>query len=175
VLDVFASTGGFTVYSAAGGATEVVAVDQSEPTLAVAARNLQHNIGLPPVQRCAYQPMVGDAFEVMNRLVRQGQRFDMVVIDPPSFAQRQTNVDRALDAYGRLTELGVRLTRPDGILVQASCSSRVTAEQFHTTVSHAAARLDRPLHELRRTGHPIDHPVGFAQGAYLKAVFAIVH
>ncbi len=174
VLDVFASTGGFTVYAAAGGAREVMAVDLSEPTLSVVARNLHHNSDRAAVRACDFRPTVADAFREMDRLGRKGQRFDVVVIDPPSFAQRQFEIERAISAYSKLTDLGVRLVHPDGLLVQASCSSRVSAEQFHTAVTHSAARANRPLEEIRRTGHAIDHPVTFPEGAYLKAVFARV-
>ena len=174
VLDVFASTGGFTVHAAAGGATEVVAVDLSEPTLAVAGRNLAHNSARPEVAACRFTPVVADAFEELERLGRNGRRFDLVVVDPPSFAQRQQHVARALAAYGRLTELAVRVVRPGGLLLQCSCSSRVTAEQFHAEVARAAARAARPLTEVRRTAHAVDHPVTFPEGAYLKAVLARV-
>jgi 23S rRNA (cytosine1962-C5)-methyltransferase len=174
VLDMFAATGGFTVNAAAGGATDVVAVDISEPTLAAATRNLAHNSSLAEVAACRFRPIVGDALEVMDRLYRNGERFDVVIVDPPSFTPRQTSVDRALAAYARLTERGVRLVRPGGWYVQASCSSRVTADDFHRTVAVAAANAGRPLDEWKRTGHPIDHPSTFAEGSYLKAVFARV-
>lgn len=171
VLDLFASTGGFTVHAAAGGATDITAVDLSEPTLAVAARNLGHNAGLPAAAACTYKPVVADAFREMDRMVQQGRKFDIVVIDPPSFAQRQTEVARALSAYTKLTDLGVRLVRRGGLFVQCSCSSRVTADEFHVEVAHAAGKAGRPLEIVRRTGHAIDHPIGFTEGAYLKAVF----
>jgi 23S rRNA (cytosine1962-C5)-methyltransferase len=174
VLDLFASTGGFTVHAAAGGANEVTAVDLSEPTLAVAARNLAHNAHLPKVAACTYKPIVGDAFREMDRFLRQGRKWDIVVIDPPSFAQRKHETERALAAYAKLTDIGIRLVERGGLLAQFSCSSRVTAEQFHVTVNRAAARIDRPLDELRRTGHPIDHPVSFTEGAYLKGIIARV-
>jgi 23S rRNA (cytosine1962-C5)-methyltransferase len=174
VLDVFASTGGFSVNAAAGGATEVVAVDLSAPTLAAAGRNMRHNLHLAAVAACTFRPVVGDAFVEMDRLSPKG-KFDVVVIDPPSFAQRQADVAKALSAYSTLTEKGVRLLRPGGLLVQCSCSSRVTAADFFATVARAAARAGRPLEELRRTGHPVDHPVTFPEGAYLKAVFAVVN
>lgn len=174
VLDVFAATGGFTVHAAAGGAREVVPVDISAPTLAAAQRNIAHNIARPAVAACRVRPLVGDAYEVIDRLQRAGEQFDMVVIDPPSFTPRQTSVARALSAYARLTDRGVRLVRPGGWLVQASCSSRVTADDFHSTVAHTAARAGRPLQEWRRTGHPLDHPVTFPEGSYLKATFARV-
>ena len=174
VLDVFCATGGFSVHAAAGGATNVTAVDISEPTLAVAARNMAHNSADPTVAACKLRPLAGDAYEVLDRLHRNGERFDIVIIDPPSFTPRQESVARALEAYARLTERGVRLVRSDGWFVQASCSSRVTAEEFHRTVAHTAAQAGRPLDEWRRTGHAVDHPVTFPEGAYLKAVFAKV-
>ena len=174
VLDVFASTGGFTVHAAAGGAASVTAVDISAPTLAAAERNLALNRHLPEVAACATRTVVADAFREMDRLQRSRTKFDVVVVDPPSFAMRQTDVERATGAYAKLTELAVGLLRPDGLLVQCSCSSRVSAEIFHATVARAAARARRPLDELRRTGHAIDHPVAYPEGAYLKAVFARV-
>jgi 23S rRNA (cytosine1962-C5)-methyltransferase len=172
VLDVFASTGGFTVHAAAGGAAAVTAIDLSAPTLEVAARNLAHNAHLPAVAACNYTAVVADAFREMETYVKQGRKYDIVIIDPPSFAQRQHEVSRALAAYAKLTDLGVRLVQRGGLFVQSSCSSRVTAEDFHVTVAHAAARADRPLEIERTTAHAIDHPVTFPEGAYLKAVFA---
>jgi 23S rRNA (cytosine1962-C5)-methyltransferase len=174
VLDIFAGTGGFGVYAAAGGATRVTSVDQSEPTLAVAERNFAHNAALPNVRHCERDSIVGDAFEVMDRLIQRRKHYDIVVVDPPSFAQRKSSVERALHAYGQLTQRAVQLTRPDGLLVQASCSSRITEEQFYATVRGSAQRAGFDLIELRRTGHAVDHPVTFAQGGYLKALFARV-
>ncbi len=174
VLDIFAATGGFGIYAAAGGATRVTSVDQSEPTLAAAERNFDHNSGLPNVRHCEHDAIIGDAYEVMDRLIQRRKHYDIVVVDPPAFAQRKSNVDRALHAYGQLTQRAVQLTRPDGLLVQASCSSRVTEEQFYATVRGSAQRAGYDLVELRRTGHAVDHPVTFPQGGYLKALFARV-
>ncbi len=171
VLDVFASTGGFSVHAAAGGARSVHAIDLSAPTLAAAEHNMELNGYLDAVQSCEFTTEVGDAFEVMVSLARGGRTYDLVVVDPPSFAQRQANVEGALRAYTRLTHLALRLVRPGGTLVQASCSSRVTAEQFFDTVLAAADAAGRPLREVLRTGHDIDHPVTFREGAYLKAGF----
>jgi len=174
VLDVFAATGGFGIYAAAGGAIRVTSVDQSAPTLAVAERNFAHNSGLANVRHCEHDVMIGDAYEVMDRLIQRRKHYDIVVVDPPAFAQRKSNVDRALHAYGQLTQRAVQLTRPEGLLVQASCSSRVTEEQFYATLRGSAQRIGFDLVEIRRTGHAVDHPVTFAQGGYLKALFAQV-
>ncbi|MEM1332132.1 MAG: class I SAM-dependent rRNA methyltransferase [Actinomycetota bacterium] len=169
VLDVFASTGGFTVHAAAGGATSVHAVDLSAPTLAAAERNVAHNATDPKVARCAVTTEVADAFEAMSRLGRERRRYGLVIVDPPSFAQRAAAVSTALGAYTRLTHLALDLVEPGGILVQASCSSRVTAADFFERIFVVANGRGIELTELRRTGHDIDHPVGFPEGAYLKA------
>ena len=172
VLDVFCATGGFGVHAAAAGARSVLGVDASEGALAAAQRNFALNGGLAAVAACEHTVEAGDAFEVMERFGRQHRRFDIVVVDPPSFAQRESFVPRALAAYGRLTERALRLLAPGGLLVQASCSSRVTADEFVATVRGAAGRAGWDLRIVRQTAQPIDHPVGFPQGAYLKAVFA---
>ena len=171
VLDLFASTGGFTVHAAAGGALSVHSVDLSAPTLAATEHNLALNANLPAVAACTATAQVGDAFEVMSALAQAGTTYDLVVIDPPSFAQKQSSVDGALRAYERLTHLALPLLRPGGTLVQASCSSRVSAEAFFDAVLHAADVAGEELVELGRTGHDLDHPVTFPEGAYLKAGF----
>ena len=171
VLDVFASTGGFSVHAAAGGATSVHAVDASAPTLAAAEANMALNIELPAVAACRFSTQVGDAFEVMASLADSGRSYDLVIVDPPSFAQRQADTDRARSAYARLTQLALPLVRQGGVLVQASCSSRVTSDQFIATVVSAADRAGYTLSEIARSGHDVDHPVGFPEGAYLKAGF----
>ncbi len=174
VLDVFASTGGFSVAAAAGGATSVDLIDVSGPALRTAERNLAHNRFIAAVRACRVRTSTGDAFVEMERLRRREQRFDLVVVDPPSFAQRQADVANALRSYARLTKSAVGLVEHGGSLVQSSCSSRVTADEFFTTVHEAAASAGVALSEIRRTGHPLDHPIGFEHGAYLKTLYARV-
>ncbi len=171
VLDVFSCTGGFSVYAAGGGAVEVHSVDASPGAIATAQRNMDLNRHRPEIAACRHLTTVGDAFEVMARLARAGERFGIVVIDPPSFAPNAASVRRALTAYARLTELGLRLTRLGGTLVQASCSSRVGLADFARTVHAAASAAGYQVRELARTEHPLDHPVGFPEGSYLKALF----
>ena len=174
VLDVFSSTGGFSVSAAAGGAASVHMVDQSEPAIRTAERNLRHNRQLAEVRHCGTHATVGDAFEVLTTLAGREQQFDLVIVDPPSFASNQAAVPRALAAYGRLTRLALAVTRPGGTLVQCSCSSRVSTDDFVQTVLDAAASAGRDVHLTRRAGHAVDHPVGFEHGAYLKAVYLAV-
>lgn len=173
VLNVFAYTGGFSVYAARGGAREIVSVDASAPALETAIRNMAHNRHIPSVAAASHETVAQDAFEALAQMAKMGRRFDMVIVDPPAFAKKQDQVPQALSAYKRLTRLGLDVLRPGGILVQASCSSRVDAVAFYETINRAAAQAGRPLREIERTGHALDHPVTFKEGAYLKCLFAI--
>ena len=96
----------------------------------------------------------------------------MVIADPPAFAKRQDGEALAISAYERLTRLALGVLQPRGTVVLASCSRPVSAESFFDAVHRAAAQAGRPLNEIERTGHPLDHPVGFKEGAYLKCLFA---
>jgi 23S rRNA (cytosine1962-C5)-methyltransferase len=174
VLDVFCCTGGFSVHAAAGGATEVHSVDLSRHAVAATAHHLVLNRDRPAVAACRARSTVGDAFAVMEDLARAGERHDVVVVDPPSFASKQSDVAGALRAYQRLTTLAVALVRPGGLLFQASCSSRVGAERFLEAVQRGAAGAGVDLRVEATTGQGVDHPVGFPEGAYLCAVLATV-
>lgn len=167
VLNVFAYTGGFSVYAARGGAREIVSVDVSVPALEAAVRNMAHNkLNVP------HEAIAEDAFEVLTRMKVQQRLFDMVILDPPMFAQNEKQIESALSAYKKLTRLGLGVLRKGGTLVQASCSGRVSADSFFESVHGAARDARRPLTEIERTGHGVDHPIGFAKGAYLKCLFA---
>ncbi|MCP4358601.1 MAG: DUF4277 domain-containing protein, partial [Chloroflexi bacterium] len=174
VLNLFAYTGGFSLYAARGGARQVISLDRSQPALAAAVRNFKLNQADARVAACEHEILLGDAFQSLSRMAQSGQSFDMVIIDPPSFAKKQTEVERALWAYGRLVRLGLEVLAPNGILVMASCSSRVDADTFFQTVHQVARRGGRPLQEIERTGHALDHPITFREGAYLKCLFASV-
>jgi 23S rRNA (cytosine1962-C5)-methyltransferase len=169
VLNVFAYTGGFSVYAAQGGAKEVVSVDVSVPALEAAVRNMQHNDLIVP-----HETIAEDAFEVFARMASQKHLFDLVIIDPPMFAQSEKQVAAALSAYRKLTRLGLSVLRKGGTLVQASCSSRVDANTFFEAIHQSAGEAGRRLTELERTGHALDHPIRFKEGAYLKCLFARV-
>lgn len=173
VLNVFAYTGGFSLYAARGGARAIVDVDVSRPALAAVERNLALNCDHPSVAAVAdkHEVLAEDAFEALAQLGRS-RRFDLVIIDPPAFAKKRAEVERALAAYQQLTRLGLGVLRPGGTLVMASCSSRVSADEFFAAVHRAAVQAGRPLREIERTGHPLDHPIGFKEGAYLKCLFA---
>lgn len=172
VLDVFAYSGGFSVYAAAGGAVSVLSVDASAPALETAAANFALNHDRAQISAAQHSVRAGDAFEQLQRLGAEGQRFDLIIVDPPSFAKSAAEVRGALAVYARLTRLALRVLSAGGVLVMSSCSSRVSPDDFFSEVLRAAAGVGRPLRELRRTGHALDHPIGFPEGEYLKCLFA---
>lgn len=174
VLNVFSYTGGFSVHAARGGALEVVSVDRAGPALRQAERHFDLNSGDAAVSACRHRTVEGDAFEMMARMAEEGEAFDTVVVDPPSFARAARHRPGALGAYRALTRLAVPLLRPGGLLVQASCSSRIGREEFFRTVEEEARSTGRSLVEVRRTGHPPDHPVSFPEAEYLKCLWARV-
>ena len=165
VLDVFSYAGGFSLYAARGGAKHVVSLDISEPAMQTARQNFALNP--QAVAHTNHETLVADAFEGMQSLIYKGRTFDMVIVDPPSFAKSAAEVDRALVAYNRLADLAVQLVRRNGLLVMASCSSRVSADVFFNAIEKG-----RPLDTIQQTSHAIDHPISFPEGAYLKCLFA---
>jgi 23S rRNA (cytosine1962-C5)-methyltransferase len=173
VLNVFSYTGGFSVYAARGGAQKVVSVDLSKPALAAAQRNFSYNLSNPAIAACQHEIHAGEAFELLQNYANDKMIFDMLILDPPSFAKRKSEIKKALSAYRRLTSLGLKVLSPGGILVQASCSSRVSPPVFFETIHQAALQNGRRLKEIERTGHPIDHPIQFPDGEYLKCLFAV--
>lgn len=166
MLDVFAYAGGFSVHALAGGATEVTSVDASRQALELAVRNAALN-----PHEGKHIILDGDAFGILEGMVAQGKQYDIVVIDPPSFAKSEKEMAGALRKYAVLAVLGARLTRHGGWLVLASCSSRITADEFmqvHRT-AFGQAGVHYKLEDFTR--HDIDHPVRFPEGAYLKTAY----
>ncbi len=167
-LNCFSYTGGFSVAAALGGARHVVSVDVDREAIALARENFQQN-GLDPADHAF---ATDDAFELLARYRQQGRRFDLVVCDPPAFAKSQRAVEGALAGYASLNRAALAVLAPGGLLVTASCSARVSAEQFFDAVKEAAfkSRVELQLVEERR--QPPDHPVSpqFREGRYLKCL-----
>jgi 23S rRNA (cytosine1962-C5)-methyltransferase len=145
-------------------------VDSSAAALELAAANAERN-GVKIVAR------KGDAFEVLEDLVKQGARFDIVVIDPPAFAKRRKDLPKALAAYKRLNQLAIQALASDGILVSCSCSFHVSAEDLQEAIAKAARGADKHLQILEMGGQAPDHPVhpAIPETRYLKAYFCRVN
>ena len=171
VLNIFSYTGGFSVYAARGGAKKVINLDASKPAIDAAKRNFALNFENVEL----HEGIIGDAFEIMAKMRKENRLFEMVIIDPPSFAHKESQIEGAIHAYKKLTRLGLGILAPKGILVQASCSSRVDSELFFNSVNVAARQIGRSLKEIERSGHALDHPIGFPEGEYLKCLFAVAN
>ncbi|MEO0403393.1 MAG: class I SAM-dependent rRNA methyltransferase [Bacteroidota bacterium] len=166
VLDIFSYAGGFSVHALSGGAKMVTSVDISEQALQLAKTNASLNDydGM-------HATLAGDAFEVMQDLIDQSKKFHLVIVDPPSFAKKATEVPKAEKAYKRLVQLASKLVSNQGVLVMASCSSRISPDQFYNLVEAELEHAQCSFDLLSRWGHDIDHPVRFPEGEYLKCGF----
>ena len=171
VLDMFCYSGGFAVACAvSGGARSVLAVDTSAKAAALARANAELN-GAANVTVEAV-----DAFEKLDALAAAGERFGMVILDPPKFARSRSTVDDALRAYHRINRVAVGLLEPGGILVTCSCSGSVSRDDFLQMLSGVAQRSARPIQVLESRGAAADHPVSASclEGEYLTCVIARV-
>jgi len=163
VLDVFAYAGGFSVHALAGGASAVTSLDISKQALEMAKQNAELN-----PHTGTHKTLAADAFVALDELISERKSYDIVVIDPPSFAKRAKEIDKAKHSYKRLARLGAQLVKNGGILVLASCSSRIDSDVFFE-ICETSMELTRHSHELlEKTYHDIDHPISFPEGAYLK-------
>ncbi|HEX3716902.1 MAG TPA: class I SAM-dependent methyltransferase [Verrucomicrobiae bacterium] len=165
VLNLFSYTGGFSVYAAGGGAVSVLSLDISEHALAGARRNFALNQSHPEVSRCRHETIQADAFAWLRK--EPEKSFDMIVLDPPSLARRESERAEAIGAYGRLIEAALKRLNKDGILVAASCSAHVSAAEFFGV----ARQFNSEAEELRTTGHAADHPATFPEAEYLKCIY----
>ena len=171
VLDMFCYSGGFAVACAVtGAARSVLAVDGSSRATALAKANAELNGAANVAVETA------DAFEKLDALRDGGERFGMVILDPPKFARSRATAEDALRAYHRINRVGVDLLDPGGILVTCSCSGSVSRDAFLEMLGGVAQRAGRPLQFLECRGAGPDHPVSASclEGEYLKCVIARV-
>jgi 23S rRNA (cytosine1962-C5)-methyltransferase len=173
VLNLFGYTGAFSVYAAAGGARQTTTVDVAAPAIAAARRNFERNHLSVDPQRARFA--AEDAFAFLDRAAAAGERYDLVISDPPSFAPNRRVLPTGLRAYQRLHRLCAAVTAPGGILCAASCSSHVGREAFVATVRDGAREAGRRAKIVEIHGAAVDHPVlsQFPEGDYLK--FAVVN
>lgn len=165
VLDLYTYSGGFALAAAAAGATEVTAVDRSEPSLALAE-------GAARLNGLEARFVRAHIFEEAERLVGVGERFGLVVADPPAFAKSRKDVPQALRGYRKLAKLCARLVEPQGFVLLASCSHAIEPDRFAEECRRGLAEARRTGRLLRSAGAAPDHPVHphLPESAYLKAL-----
>lgn len=168
VLNAFSFSGGFSVYAARGGAKSVTDLDISNHALESANRNFALNKNFPTVAACEHKTVQADAFKWIEST---DEKFDLIVLDPPSLAKRETERAVAIRAYEKLNSHGLMRLSRDGILVAGSCSAHVSAAEFFDAVRLAAKKSGRKYSELKTKLHPPDHPAGFKEADYLKVIY----
>ena len=167
VLDLYSYAGGFAVQAAMAGAAEVVAIDRSQPALDLATRAAELN-GVS--RRCRFRR--GEAFDELQRLGDAGERFEIVIADPPAFIKSKKDLHQGARAYRKLARLAAALVAPGGFLFLASCSHHIDAAAFADEVRHGLAAANRSGRVLLSSGAAPDHPVHpfLPETAYLKGM-----
>jgi 23S rRNA (cytosine1962-C5)-methyltransferase len=169
VLNAFSFSGGFSLYAARGGARSVTDLDISAHALQSSKRNFALNQSTPAVARCVHKTVRADTFDWLAASPKE--KFDLIVLDPPSLAKREAERAGAIRAYEKLAGLGIAALNPSGLLLAASCSAHVTAEEFFEVVRVAARKSRRAFSEIQTTHHAPDHPAKFKEAEYLKAIY----
>jgi 23S rRNA (cytosine1962-C5)-methyltransferase len=169
VLNCFCYTAGFSLQALAGGAREVVSVDSSGPALATAQRNLALNPRLDAA-RAVWRE--ADVFAELRNLRAAGERYDLIILDPPKFAHTAAHAERAGRAYKDINLQALQLLAPGGLLMTYSCSGGVSAELFQKIVAGAALDAKRTARLVQHLHGAADHPVdlAFPEGEYLKGL-----
>ncbi len=168
VLNCFCYTGSFTVAALKAGATSVLSIDSSKPSLEIARENILLN-KLPP-ERCKW--IDGDVFHELRRLRDEGQLFDVIILDPPRFAPTIAQAHRAARGYKDINLLAFKLLRHGGLLFTFSCSGGIGLDLFQKIVADAAIDAAVEAKILQTLGQPGDHPIGLPcpESRYLKGL-----
>jgi len=170
VLDAFSYVGAFALAAVRGGATHAVAVDSSASSIATGAR-IAHKNGLS--ERIEF--VRADVKRALPEMAQAGEKFDMVIVDPPKLAPTARHLEQGRKAYRRLNAAAFRLLSPGGLLVSCSCSAAMRPGEFLRTLGLAARDAGRETTLIQLGGQGADHPVppAFPEGRYLKCAFVL--
>ncbi len=171
VLNVFGYTGGFSVYAGKGGAERVTTLDTAAPALEFAT----HHWKLNNLDPGTHATIHADAFEFLAESVRKDQVWDLVILDPPSFAPSENAVPQAVQAYTKLIALGAQCTAKKGIIAAASCSSHIHTQAFLDIIENAVSQARRKAAILGVYGQPPDHPAPLVMPELRYLKFVLLH
>ena len=165
VLDCFTHTGSFALNAGIAGAASVLGVDASEPAVQQARENARLN-GLEGTVRFQCE----DVFELLPKLLSQGESYDMVILDPPAFAKSESAVKNAVKGYREINLRAMKLVKPGGFLATCSCSHFMEEGLFAKTIAQAARSAHRRLRQVQFRTQAPDHPILWAadESYYLK-------
>ena len=172
VLNCFSYTGGFSVYAMAFGAEKVTQIESSLSALEIANKNIEMNgLNISNIEN-----INGDVFEVLRKFRDERRTFDLIILDPPKFAESASQIQKAGRGYKDINLLAIKLLNPGGILITFSCSGHVSKELFQKIVSDAALDSGREVKIIKQLSQSADHPVSlnFPEGLYLKGMVCVV-
>jgi 23S rRNA (cytosine1962-C5)-methyltransferase len=172
VLDCFTHTGSFALNAGIAGASEVIGIDASELAVETAEKNAELN-GLSDTVQFACR----DVFEVLPELEEMGEKFDVVILDPPAFTKSRNSIKNAVKGYREINIRGMRLVKNGGFLATCSCSHFMDQELFAKTIAEAARGAHKRLRQVEFRTQACDHPILWANDAsyYLKFfIFQVV-
>ena len=172
VLNCFAYTGGFSVYALAFGAEKVTQVESSASALDLSLRNFELN----NLNSSSVENINDDVFTVLRKFRDERKTFDLIILDPPKFAESASQIQKASRGYKDINLLAIKLLNPGGILFTFSCSGHVSQELFQKIVSDAALDSGRQVKIIKWLTQSSDHPVltNFPEGFYLKGLVCSV-
>ncbi len=173
VLNCFSYTGGFSVYALASGAEKITQVESSSSALELSIKNIELN----NLNSSLVENINGDVFEVLRKFRDERKSFDLIILDPPKFAESSSQIQKASRGYKDINLLAIKLLNPGGILFTFSCSGHISQELFQKIVSDAALDSGREVKIIKQLSQSSDHPVSlnFPEGMYLKGLVCLVN
>lgn len=173
ILNCFSYTGGFSVYALKGFANFVTNIDSSSASLKLS----EENHSLNEIDSSKYRNIEGDVFKILRNFRDEGKKFDLVILDPPKFAESASNINKAARGYKDINLLAMKLLNENGVLFTFSCSGHITRELFHKIVNDAAIDSGREVKYLSILSQSKDHPIlsSFPESLYLKGLVCLVN
>jgi 23S rRNA (cytosine1962-C5)-methyltransferase len=168
VLNCFSYTGGFSVYALASGANKVTQIDSSEVALEIANKN----IGLNGLNLSSVENINDDVFTVLRKFRDERRTYDLIILDPPKFAESASQIQKASRGYKDINLLAIKLLNPGGVLFTFSCSGHISQELFQKIVADAALDSGREAKVIKQLTQSFDHPIAlnFPEALYLKGL-----
>ncbi|MFZ1518912.1 MAG: class I SAM-dependent methyltransferase [Ignavibacteriaceae bacterium] len=173
ILNCFSYTGGFSAYAIKGGAVKITNVDSSLDALSLAEKNLLLN----SIDSSKYENVVGDVFKYLRKLRDANKHFDIIILDPPKFAESASQVEKAGRGYKDINLLAIKLLNTNGLLVTFSCSGHITTDLFSKIISDAALDSGKTVHIIKHLTQSSDHTMltSFPESLYLKGLICKVN
>jgi 23S rRNA (cytosine1962-C5)-methyltransferase len=172
VLNCFSYTGGFSVYALAAGANKVTQIEASSSAIELSSKNIELN----NIDTSLIENINGDVFEVLRKFRDERKSFDLIILDPPKFAESSSQIQKASRGYKDINLLAMKLLNPGGVLFTFSCSGHISPELFQKIVADAALDSGREVKLIKQLTQSSDHPVAlnFPEGLYLKGLVCMV-